>query len=102
MSALNGNIGVTQISVAPDAMIDSQSRAASPQKAALQTRKELLNALGLPPRAATVARRPTPDGDTLVVRMMAPGLLPADRRPASFRGYPVVHEVVHPLEIKRR
>jgi hypothetical protein len=100
--ALNDNIGVTQIRMVPDAMIDSQSRADSPQKADLQIRKELLNALGLPPGAATVARRPTPNGDTLVVRMTASGLLPANRRPASFRGYPVVYEVVGPLEIKRR
>jgi hypothetical protein len=82
-------------------MIDSQSPPGSPRKADLQIRKELLATLGLPLGAATVARRPTPEGDILVVRMATPGLLPADQRPARFRGFPVTYEVVRPVKIGR-
>jgi hypothetical protein len=80
-------------------MINSQTPSGFPRKASLELCKELLNALGVPLGTATVARRPTPKGDILVVRMTVPGLLPADQRPASFRGFPVTYEVVRPLKI---
>lgn len=83
-------------------MINSQTPSNTPRKASLDLRKELLNALGVPLGTATVARRPTPMGDTLVVRMTVPELLPADRRPSQFRGIPVAYEVVKPLKISHR
>jgi hypothetical protein len=82
-------------------MIDTPVAPGSPRNADLSIRKELLVALDLPSGAATVARRPTPEGDLLVVRLTAPGLLPADQRPARFRGFPVTYEVVRPLKIGR-
>ncbi len=82
-------------------MIDPQSPNCAARKADLQIRQELLNTLGVPKGAATVARRLTPEGDLLVVRLAAPGLLPADQRPARFRGFPVTYEVVRPLKIGR-
>jgi hypothetical protein len=85
----------------PEAMIDTQSPNCSPRKADLQTRQELLETLGVPEGAATVARRPTSEGDLLVVRLTAPGFLPADQRPARFRGFPVTYEVVRPVKIGR-
>jgi hypothetical protein len=51
--------------------------------------------------AATVVRRRAPEGDILVVRLTAPGLLPADQRPAKFRGFPITYEVVKPMKIGR-
>jgi hypothetical protein len=82
-------------------MIDTQSLNCAARKADLQIRQELLDTLGVPKGAATVARRPTPEGDLLVVRLTASGLLPADQRPARFRGFPVTYEVVRPLRIGR-
>lgn len=71
------------------------------QRATREIRKELLVSLGVPPGAATVARRPTPEGDVLVVRLTAADLLSVDQRPARFRGFPVTYEVVRPLKIGR-
>jgi hypothetical protein len=82
-------------------MIDARSPTYCPKKADPQIRQELFDTLGVPKGAATVARRPTPEGDLLVVRLTASGLLPADQRPASFRGFPVTYEVVRPLKIGR-
>jgi hypothetical protein len=82
-------------------MDDPQSPNCAARKADLQIRQELLETLGVPKGAATVARRPTPEGDLLVVRLTASGLLPADRRPARFRGFPVTYEVVRPVKIGR-
>jgi hypothetical protein len=77
--------GAYRVQGGPAAMIDSQNPPGPLRKAALQLRKELLAALDLPLGAATIARRRTPDGEVLVVRMTAPNLLPADHRPTSFR-----------------
>ncbi|WP_262267367.1 hypothetical protein [Microvirga yunnanensis] len=85
----------------PEAMIDPQSPNGAARKADLQIRRDLLDMLGAPKGAATVARRPTPEGDLLVVRLTAPGVLPADQRPARFRGFPVTYEVVKPVKIGR-
>jgi hypothetical protein len=82
-------------------MTDCRDPERSPQKASFEIRQELLDALGLPPGAATVARRPTSEGDTLVVRMTAPNLPPAERRPDSYQGFPVAYEIVEPLKIER-
>jgi hypothetical protein len=82
-------------------MIDSQSPPGSPRTADVSIRKDLLIALGLPLGAATIARRRAPEGDILVVRLTASGLLPADQRPARFRGFPVTYEVVRPVKIGR-
>jgi hypothetical protein len=81
-------------------MVNPQS-SVGPAKVSLDVRKGLLDALGLPLGSATIARRRKPEGDTLVVRMTAPGLLPVGDRLTSFRGYSVVYEVVRPLEIQR-
>jgi hypothetical protein len=82
-------------------MIDTQSPNDAARKADLRIRQELLDTLGVPKGAATVARRPTQEGDLLVVRLTVPGLLPADQRPATFRGFSVTYEVVRPLKIGR-
>ncbi|WP_262028308.1 hypothetical protein [Microvirga sp. Mcv34] len=82
-------------------MDDPESPNDAARKADLQIRQELLETLGVPKGAATVARRPTPEGDLLVVRLTASGLLPADQRPARFRGFPVTYEVVRPVKIGR-
>jgi len=82
-------------------MIDTPSPNCTAKKADLQIRQELLDTLGVPKGAATVARRPTPEGDLLVVRLTASDLLPADQRPARFRGFPVTYEVVRPVKIGR-
>jgi hypothetical protein len=71
----------------------------SPQKASVEIREGLLEALGLPLGTATVARRPTLEGDTLVVRLMAPDLLPAEGRPNRYQGFPVAYEIVEPVKI---
>ncbi|MXQ12414.1 hypothetical protein [Microvirga makkahensis] len=84
-----------------EAMSDPQSPNDAARKADLQIRQELLETLGVPKGAATVARRPTPEGDLLVVRLTTSGLLPADQRPASFRGFPVTYQVVRPVRIGR-
>jgi hypothetical protein len=83
-------------------MIGTQSSPGPSRKADLQIHKELLAVLGLPPRAATIARRLMPDGGALVVRLAAPGLLSANQRLAWFKGFPVTYEVVRPLKIGRR
>jgi len=82
-------------------MSDPQNPNDAARKADLQIRQELLETLGVPKGAATVARRLTPEGDLLVVRLTASGLLPADQRPARFRGFPVTYEVVRPVKIGR-
>lgn len=82
-------------------MIDTQSPNFAARKADLHIRQELLETLGVPKGAATVARRSTPEGEVLVVRLAASGLLPAGQRPARFRGFPVTYEVVRPLKIGR-
>lgn len=74
----------------------------SPRKADLEIRRELLAALGLPLGTAIIGHRPTPHGDTLVVRLTAPGLLPGARLTASFKGFPITYEIVKPMEIRRR
>jgi hypothetical protein len=82
-------------------MIDTLGPSSLPRKADLQIRQKLLDLLAMPKGAATVARRPTPGGDLLVVRLTASGLLPADQRPARFQGFPVTYEIVQPLKIGR-
>jgi len=82
-------------------MNDPQDPVGSPPRASLKTRKELLDALSVPLGAVTVARRPTLEGDTLVVRMTAQGLLPADRRPKQFQGFPVTYEIVTTLKVRK-
>ncbi|WP_150117491.1 hypothetical protein [Microvirga vignae] len=52
-------------------MIDTQSPNDPARKADLRIRQELLDTLSVPKGAATVARRPTPEGDLLVVRLTA-------------------------------
>jgi hypothetical protein len=80
-------------------MTNSRDPGDTPRKADLAVRKELLDALGMPSGAVTVARRPTPEGDTLVVRMTAAGALPADRRADRFQGFPVIYEIFPPLKV---
>ncbi len=80
-------------------MTDPQGPNGVARKADLRIRQELLETLGVPKGAAIVARRPTPEGDVLVVRLTAAGLLSVDQRPARFRGFPVTYEVVRPLKI---
>jgi hypothetical protein len=80
-------------------MTNSRNLGDTLRKADLALRKELLDALGVPPGTATIARRPSPQSDALVVRMTAPGLLPANRRPTRFQGFPVIYEIVPPLNI---
>jgi hypothetical protein len=82
-------------------MIDALTPSISPKRADLQTRQELLDTLGVPKGAATVARRSMPEGDLLMVRLTASSLLPPDQRPARFRGFPVTYEGVRPLKIRR-
>jgi hypothetical protein len=81
------------------AMTESLGPAGSPQTASLAIRKALLDALGVPMGTATVARRRTQEGDTLVVRLIVPDLLPAERRPDCYRGFPVAYEIVGPVKI---
>jgi hypothetical protein len=73
----------------------------SPRKASFDIRRELLDGLGLPPGTATVARRPTSKGDTLVVRLTGPTVLPAERRLETYQGFSVAYEVVGPVKIER-
>ena len=80
-------------------MMNSRNPGDTLRKADLAVRKELLDALGMPPGAATVGQRPSPLGDTLVVRMTAPGVLPANQRPTRFQGFPVIYETIPPLKI---
>lgn len=82
-------------------MAEPLSKAGSPRKASLETRQELLQVLGAPLGSVTIARRPTSEGDALVVRMTSPSLLPTDQRPDWFQGFPVTYEVVPPLKIGR-
>jgi hypothetical protein len=79
-------------------MIGPRRPTRSPRRASLKTRKELLDVLGVPLGSATVARRPMPEGDTLVVRVSAASLLPPASRPAQFQGFPVTYEIVPPLK----
>ena len=80
-------------------MTDPQRSVSAARKVSQEIRQELLDTLGVPKGAATVARRPTPRGDLLVVRLTSPGLLPAEQRPARFRGFPVTYDVVRPVKI---
>lgn len=59
----------------------------------MAVRRDLLTQIGAPAGAVVVARRPTPSGDVLVVRMTASGTVPSERRLTSFRGFPVDYEV---------
>jgi hypothetical protein len=82
-------------------MVNPQRLGGPTRKASLQIRQELLETLGMPVGAATVARRSTPEGDLVVVRLTASGLLPADQRPGRFRGFPVTYEVAKPVKVRR-
>jgi hypothetical protein len=82
-------------------MTDCQGTARLPTKASLEIRQELLDALGLPLGTATVARRSTLEGETLVARLTGPAALPAERRPDTYHGFPVLYEVVEPVTIER-
>jgi hypothetical protein len=82
-------------------MTDPQRSVSAARKVSPEIRQELLDTLGVPKGAATVARRPTPEGDVLVVRLTPAGLLSVDQRPVRFRGFPVTYEVVRPLKIGR-
>lgn len=63
-----------------------------------EIRRALLDALGAPPGSVTITRRPSGDGDTLIVAM-APGLhLPPERMPRSFGGVPVHYEHRRPAK----
>jgi hypothetical protein len=80
-------------------MIGSQNSVDAPRRASREVRQELLDHLGVPLGTATVARRRTRDGDTLVVRLIAPSLLPANRRITRFKDFPVEFEIVKPLKL---
>ncbi|KLK90880.1 hypothetical protein AA309_23470 [Microvirga vignae] len=82
-------------------MTDPQRSVSAARKVSQKIRQELLDTLGVPKGAATVARRPTLEGDLLVVRLTAASVLSADQRPARFRGFPVTYEVVRPVKIGR-
>ena len=70
-------------------------------KASIETRQELLQFLDAPLGSVVIARRPTPSGDVLVVRMTASNVLPSDRRPSEFHGFDVNYEIVPPIKIVR-
>ena len=67
----------------------------------MAVRRDLLTQIGAPVGSVVVARRPTPSGDVLVVRMSASGTVPSERRLASFRGFPVDYEVTSPAKAGR-
>ncbi len=73
----------------------------SARKASSQTREDLLRFLEAPLGTVVVARRPTPSGDVLVVRMVSPNAVPADRRLKEFRGFDVDYETVGPVKAGR-
>jgi hypothetical protein len=80
-------------------MTDSQDTTGSRRNASREVREGLLAAPDLPRGAVTVARGRMAEGDTLVIRMIAPDLLPAERRPDCFQGFPVIYQVAEPLKI---
>jgi hypothetical protein len=80
-------------------MTNSRDMTDSCRIASREVREGLLAALALPRGTVTVARRRTAKGDTLVVRMIVPGLLPAERRPDCYQGFPVTYEIAEPLKI---
>jgi hypothetical protein len=63
--------------------------------------ERLLAALDLPPGTAMVARRRMADGDTIVVRMIVPDLLPAERCPDCFWVSLSYNQVAEPVKIGR-
>jgi hypothetical protein len=69
----------------------------STKKASVEVRQELLRFLGAPSGAVVVARRPTPDGDVLVVRTSAANVLPPNR-PSHFQGFSVDYEITPPMK----
>lgn len=79
-------------------MAKSQSPGSSTRKASL-VHKELLDALALPPGAASIARRSTSEGNILVVRLTMPSLLLGDLRSTSFGGYPDTYNAVGSLKV---
>jgi len=80
-------------------MVNPRRSAGSHHKASHEACRELLNRLGVPLGTVTVARRPTREGETLVVRMTAPGVLLVGRQITRFHGFPVTYEIVPPLKI---
>jgi hypothetical protein len=71
------------------------------RKASVEVRQDLLRFLDPPVGTVVIARRPTPDGDVLVVRTSAPNVLPPHRRPSHFQGFVVNYETVPPIKAGR-
>lgn len=64
------------------------------EKAGPEVRQDLLRHLGAPLGSVVIARRATPSGDVIVVRMTASGVVEPGRLIPTFRGFPVDYEVV--------
>lgn len=69
------------------------------RKASLEVRQELLRYLGVPLGSVVIARRPSPEGDVLVVRTAAANTIKSNRRPQEFQGFTVAYEIVQPLKV---
>lgn len=69
----------------------------SARRAEPAVRQQLLQSLGAPLGTVTVTRRPTPEGDVIVVRMNSPTSVRPERRVNAFQEFPVVYEVMKPV-----
>jgi hypothetical protein len=68
----------------------------------METREALLRALAAPVGSLTVARRPVPGGDdVIVVRMTTAGSVPPERRLAEFEGFAIEYEETGPAHAGR-
>jgi hypothetical protein len=66
------------------------------RQADIEVRKALLLALEAPLGSVNVLRRPSKQGDILVVQMASSIAVPQERQMAAFHGFPVVYEKVAP------
>jgi hypothetical protein len=71
------------------------------RKASLEIREELLNLLGAPVGSVTISRRPTDEGDVIVVRMLSSGAVPPSKRPQSYKGFKVDYQVTPAVKAGR-
>ena len=70
----------------------------SARKVSLKTREELLDLLGAPLGSVTISRRPTDEGDIIVVRMLSSGAVHPSKRLAEFKGFKVEYQVAPPVK----
>ena len=95
MGPILDQFGVSLVSKSRTARVMTERR-----RVDIVTRAELSRLIGTPAGRAIVRREAGPQGDTIVVEL-APGVvLPPDRKPASFKGFPVRYLKLLPLKIK--